>query len=125
MIRRAIFWAAMVLMALALMIWWRVPHNRVLRPSVHPAGAVDALHLIPWPPTPPDELSSSEDIALLGEIRNSLRYGKANSHPRGNVIWALDDIRVNAQKALAAQEALKAEVAEIKSRLDKGNALEK
>ena len=67
----------------------------------------------------------SENTDLLREIRNALRYGKANSHPRGVSSGLVDDIRVNAQKALAAQEALKAEVAEIKSRLDKGNALEK
>ena len=72
-----------------------------------------------------DDLDMSENTDLLREIRNALRYGKANSHPAGDVIWALDDIRVNTQKALAAQEALKAEVAEIKSSLAKGNALEK
>ena len=65
-------------------------------------------------PSAPDELSSSEDIALLGEIRNALRYGKANSHPAGDVIWASDAIRHGVKAAGENWSAIARDVAEIK-----------
>ena len=65
-------------------------------------------------PHAPDELSSPEDIALLGEIRNSLRYGKANSHPAGDVIWAADDIRQDVKAAGENWSAIARDIAEIK-----------
>ena len=41
---------------------------------------------------------ASEVVNLFTEIRNALRYGKANDHPAGDVIWALDDIRLDQKK---------------------------
>lgn|GEM_PF-5786050 len=48
-----------------------------------------------------EDLSSGAEIALLSEIAGnsgSLRYGKENVRPAGDVIWALDEIRKAADR---------------------------
>ena len=48
-----------------------------------------------------EDLSSGAEIALLSEIASnsgSLRYGKENVRPAGDVIWALDEIRKAADR---------------------------
>ena len=67
-----------------------------------PAGGVEG-----------DELMASEAVNLLTEIRNALRYGKANDHPAGDVIWALDDIRLDQKKLRDDVVAMRADLSRL------------
>ena len=60
-----------------------------------------------------DELMASEAVNLLTEIRNALRYGKANDHPAGDVIWALDDIRLDQKKLRDDVVAMRADLSRL------------
>lgn len=56
---------------------------------------------------------ASEAVNLLTEIRNALRYGKANDHPAGDVIWALDDIRLDQKKLRDDVVAMRADLSRL------------
>lgn len=62
----------------------------------------------------------SQATDLLTEIRDNteaLRYGKAGVRPAGDVIWALDDIRLKVRDKVVLLEALKAQNEELKTEL--------